>query len=378
MQDSEPGVSLRPAGRDWPSPGCRRLCTQSDGPEPPCQRRARSTPPLLPVTTSPVGGELGAGGRGQAVVGGQGAASCQHLSTCAMGWVLGAVSQAGKAVSLPNLPNPLVNPTPPPTPDPGHTGSPLWVGLEGLLGTAHSWEGAAGPGLCPATSSSRPGACALPAAPAQPPSLPPSVDTHGSEDTEPEPGRRPGAPGGLGRGALSRCGADVVAGGQGPCPGVTCGSGHLPGRGQTLQGAFLHSRPAPPSWPNGGGRGVCRCEEGMSSGSLEVCKADGCNSLPIISNLHPQTPPRLNGWRVGRGPWARWGRGWLPVHLRAAQSTPLITAFPLPTPSHPQWKASACPLCPLTHPTCTDPTLQANPQRPLLFFSAAAAPSTAT
>lgn len=35
---------------------------------------------------------------------------------------------------------------------------------------------------------------AVPAAPAQPPSLPPSSDTHGSEDTEPELGHRPEAP----------------------------------------------------------------------------------------------------------------------------------------------------------------------------------------
>lgn len=60
--------------------------TQPDGFEPPHQQWARSTPSLLLGTTSPVGGKLGAGG--------QGAAGCQHLSTCATGWVLGAASQA--------------------------------------------------------------------------------------------------------------------------------------------------------------------------------------------------------------------------------------------------------------------------------------------
>lgn len=71
-EDSRPGVSAGPAGRDWPPPECWRLCIQPDGPE----------SPLLPGTTSPVGGR-------------QGAAGCPRLSTCATGWVLGEVSWTG-------------------------------------------------------------------------------------------------------------------------------------------------------------------------------------------------------------------------------------------------------------------------------------------
>lgn len=65
----------------------------------------------------------------------------------------------------------------------------------------HPTASPAVPWLCLATSPSQPGNLrAVPVAPAPPPSLPPSSDKHGSEDTEPEPGHRPEGPGQAGPG----------------------------------------------------------------------------------------------------------------------------------------------------------------------------------
>lgn len=148
----------------------------------------------------------------------------------------------------------------------------------------------------------RPGA-ALPGRPSTAPVPPSPRWTHtGVKTRSQEPGRGPGPRAGWAEAPWSRCCGRTwwpvvrVWVARHLWVGTPAGqradsAGRLPAQ----QGLL----PILAKW---GGRGVCRCEEGMSSGSLEVCKADGCNSLPIISNLHPQTPPRLNGWRVGRGP----------------------------------------------------------------------------
>lgn len=62
------------------------------------------------------------------------------------------------------------------------------------------WPPLQSPGSAWPPHPASPATCAVPVAPAPPPSLPPSSDKHGSEDTEPEPGHRPEGPGQAGPG----------------------------------------------------------------------------------------------------------------------------------------------------------------------------------
>lgn len=62
------------------------------------------------------------------------------------------------------------------------------------------WHPLQSPGSAWPPHPASPATCAVPVAPAPPPSLPPSSDKHGSEDTEPEPGHRPEGPGQAGPG----------------------------------------------------------------------------------------------------------------------------------------------------------------------------------
>lgn len=158
---------------------------------------------------------------------------------------------------LPNLPNPLGEPDSlPPDPDPGHRKPSGWAG--GAPGTAHSWEEL--PALASALPPVQPpGACAS-RPPQHSPCPSPPRWTHGSEDTEPEAWALPGGPGRAGPRRLEPLRGGRGGRGQGPCPGVTCGSGHLLGRGQTCRRLPAQQACSPilAKWGAGGSAGVRR------------------------------------------------------------------------------------------------------------------------
>lgn len=180
--------------------------------------------------------------------------------------------------------------------------------------------------------------CTLPAAPAQPPSLPPSSDTHGSEDTEPERGRRPEAPGRLGRGALEPAAGWVWAPAL-PLPSPAWPAG-LPlvlgvSRLEGSTGHPLHfvkaSLPLLVSkWGPAGGLGFCQ-QEPTDPGGRRVS--------PTGSASPPPLPPLLSAPYLEKGDGSGQVGGDTPPHANLPSDrscppqAPAASTFPeLPFP----------------------------------------------